>query len=151
MARRKGNPLAVQVSAEDKALAGEAGLARRPGESAEPQTFTMRHLDDLSEEIKSGVQPLIMALSTGRPELLKLYKPTEPLPAAEAVNLMNAIRVLMNTNAQLKAYGRQMEGHIKELTGLIADMRQSQLKQLELMRKSLADYKPLIGPQNDGD
>lgn len=135
-----------------------AGLARRPGVSVddavtgvvpEPKQFTMRSLDDMAETVESTIQPLVMALSTGRSDLLKLFKPTGPLPEDEQVRLMNLIRVLMDTNWQLKQYAKQLQTQLATMVELFADNRSHQLASLEKIRKAVAEYKPLIGPHND--
>jgi hypothetical protein len=119
------------------------------------KSFRMRNLDDLTELVHCATQEVVIAITSGRPSLLNLYKPTGPMPAAEAARLVNVLRVIMETNMELREAAKNAYGHVNELHGKI---REAAIKQRNMtsqfagdvsaIAKMIEDYRPSISSDN---
>lgn len=78
------------------------------------EVIKLRKWNELTEEVAAPTA-VAVALSTGRPEMLKLA-PKGPSSAEETAALYNIIRVLMDTNQEL-------QNHSKSLADRMADLR----------------------------
>ena len=73
----------------------------------------LRKWNDLTEEV-TAPPPIIAALATGRPEMLKLA-PKGAATAEEVAVLYNVIRVLLETNRELQDHSQLLADQMKQV------------------------------------
>ena len=73
----------------------------------------LRKWNDLTEEVRAP-SPVLAALATGRPEMLKL-RTKGPATADDADSLYNVIRVLLETNRELQMHSQELASQMGQL------------------------------------
>jgi hypothetical protein len=84
----------------------------------------LRTHTDLAEEIHCPFSELTMAISSGRPNLIRRWKPTQDISPEHAVHLANIIRVLLLTNQQYVSAISKLERHVERLHQLAYEARE---------------------------
>jgi hypothetical protein len=116
-----------------------------------PQTekkFKLRSASELTETVQCRIPEVVAALSASRPQLLKLYRPTKPVPAEDVIHLVNIIRVLLETNQELKLHVDHLERHHKNVTEMITQLTEDQRTRTSVINQAIRDYKGVISPDN---
>ena len=77
----------------------------------------IKSIESLVEEVDlpPGMGEICMALQTGRPELIKMYKPKEPLSVEQGLALANLVRVLLKTNQAIQEHYMSLSVFVDQL------------------------------------